>query len=89
MGIGFDSGWYSKAPRGDVFQKPEASRAAHEAPARVVLGGFAKRDCKVVDIAVPGLLSVVQLSCPAHSALHSHRAPGPANLFGETGPWLA
>jgi hypothetical protein len=39
--------------------------------------------------AVRGLRSVVQLSCLANSALHSHRAPGPANLFSETGPWRA
>jgi hypothetical protein len=56
-----------------------------------MLGGFGKRDRKVVDISelVPGLLLVAQLICPANSALHSHRAPSAANLFGETGRWLA
>ena len=59
-------------------------------PAQVMLGGFAKRDCKVVDISESGARIAISgtIEHPASSALHSHLPPGPANLFGKTGPWL-
>ena len=44
MGIGLDFVTYSKAPQGDVFQKPEASRAAHET--RLSRAGDARQLCQ-------------------------------------------
>ena len=83
MRIGLDFGSYSKAAKAMFFKsrKRAERRMKRDFPAQVMLGGFAKRDCKVVDISESGarMLSVVQLICPANSALHSHRAPSPAN----------
>jgi hypothetical protein len=56
VGSGLDSGSYSKAPRAMFFksQKRTERRMKRDFPARVVLGGFAERDCKVVDISQSG-----------------------------------
>ena len=49
---GFDPRSFSQAPRVMFFkrQKRAERRMKRDFPAQVVLGGFAKRDCKVVDI---------------------------------------
>ena len=58
-------GWglipYSKAPKAMFFksQKRAERRMKRDFPARVMLGGFAKRDCKVVDISESGARIVV------------------------------
>jgi PilZ domain len=63
-------------------QKRTERRMKRDFPARVMLGGFAKRDCKVVDISGSGARIVVS------SAIELPRqfSTGPANLSGETEP---
>jgi len=71
-------------------QKRAERRMKRNFPAQVMLGGFAKRDCKVVEISESGAQIAIggAIELSTNSALHSRLLPGPANLFGGTGPWL-
>jgi PilZ domain len=56
MRIGLDFVTYSKAPEVRLFksQKRAERRMKRDFHAQVMLGGFARRDCKVVDISKSG-----------------------------------
>jgi PilZ domain len=72
-------------------QKRAERRMKPDFPARLMLDGFAKPDCKIVDISESGARLAVSgtIDLPRRFSMLSHLHQGPANLFGEMGPWPA
>ena len=87
MGIGLDSVTYSRAPKAMFFksQKRAERRMKRNFPAQVMLGGFAKRDCKVVDISESGARIAISgaIELPHQFGIASRRLPGPANCLAK------
>jgi hypothetical protein len=70
-------------------QKRVERRMKRDFPARVMLDGFAKRDCKIVDISESAARLAVSGTTDLPRRFSIAFAPGPANLLGEMGPWPA